>query len=607
MANDKKLDSFEDTQPSLELTSMASSRETKISEPTSIPETTQSKTVDSDSLTLDEWVDFIFAEDAKKTDPASEELSKEDFRPTVNLGRFGLKTPEQVKKFLHSPAGEATIGEIGAHLALEKAIEEEQRMAQQEHRLLMSKIQALLFLWYLNKESNAAEKIKEIVIQQNEKAIEHAKSTGSETQTSSTTSQSIKDLEDTIANYSKAIEAIQNKEKVLDQKMKKLENEAAHIEIKYDIYESNLLDFEQQLDEQPNLTPEQIAAKINNLKEQMDAHVSEVDRLLRGGQDDAARSLLHILTGLNLQAASLHDMLSVHNKQKYFANEHGEEVSSIKDAQYTLDRSQKLIKDEDGKLHLIKSDENWEDIKRSPEAKEAAHQAFNQLKQNPEAMSVKKVVQHNKVLENQMNTEEVKEVSKLQKDSKAQELLIGNQISQLTATRGALLKQANQATQSGAVMEQLSTSPVPTPTPTSSGGGGVAPKLSQATPTDVYKNRLQELKQASNVTRDDLINLANQAPGKNKVAANAYLQMMFINMPRTGNIPFQTMQSMLKNLERFGIDATKEGVTSIKSPNDLKHENAKRNDLKAESSSKESVREEEPHFSPTPFSTNPFK
>lgn len=604
MADDKKFDSFKNDQNSVELTDLAGLRATKSSEPRPILESQQQELLVSDNLTLDEWVDSIFEAD-KKNVKGLDEKSKEDYRPTLNLGRFGLKTPEDVKKFLHSPAGEAVIGEMGAKLSLDKAIQEEQQLEQREHRLLMSKIQAILFLWYLESKAHASDKVKEAVIKQNEKAIENAK-THTPEKSNNVIQESIKSVDNTLSNYTTAMQSIQAKETKLDKKMAKLENEGAHIEAKYDIYEANLDLFEQGLDANPELSKTEIETKLAELTAQMDEHSYEVDRLLSEDKEDEARALMHALNGLNLQAANLHDMLAMHNQEKHFADAEGNPVKSIKDAQFILNMDQKLVKDDAGELHLIKAtDDNvnevWDAIKRDPIAKAAAHSDFQNLKQNPEAMSVKKVVQHNKVMENAVHSQQVAEVVKLQGDNQAQKLLVGNQISQLTADRGNLLKQANQSL---AEMDSTSPSISPKPTPSPTANVSASAKTSQATPTDIFKSRLQELKQAEHVSREDLINLANQAPGKNRIAANAYLQMEFVNMPRRGNIPFQTMQSMLKNLERFGIDSTKEGVTNIKTPQDLKQLNEKTNTV---APGKEETPEERPVFSPSPFSTNPFK
>ncbi|HDV5708361.1 TPA: hypothetical protein RJD49_000001, partial [Legionella pneumophila] len=39
-------------------------------------------------------------------------------------------------------------------------------------------------------------------------------------------------------------------------------------------------------------------------------------------------------------------------------------------------------------------------------------------------------------------------------------------------------------------------------------------------------------------------------------------------VPRSGAIPFQTMQRMLQTLEQYGVDTTKPSVTSIRSKTD---------------------------------------
>ncbi|KTD48278.1 hypothetical protein [Legionella quateirensis] len=600
MAIDKQSNTFEVEKKIVEQTNMAGLSTSPSNVPSPLSENLFGKAPQS----LDAWVDSIFAKDA---------TSNEDYRPTINLGRFGLKTPEDVKKFLHSPAGEAVIGEIGAEIALEKAIEEERQFEQQQQRLLMSRIQALLFLWFLDKKAHASDKIKEIVMQQNEQAIERAKTPVPETK-SAAIDKSIKSVDTSLANYSSALEKIEAKEKVLDQKMEQLEAEKSLMEEKYNIFDYNMNIFEQSLDDNPDLSPEEIQQKLIDLDAQAIALDDEIQKLIEMDRDEEAYALREVWKGLSSQVGAYNDMLDVHRNEKYYVNADGDTVSSPKEAELTLNANQKLVKDENGQLHLIKSTDDWEKIKEDPEAKAAARKGYEAIKQNPDAMSVKKLIQHNKGLENDFHSQRVQEVVALKQETQAQKTLINNEISQLTAVRGNLLNQANQANQtnqSTVSMGQLPSSPVPTPVPTPKSGGSVAtPKSSQASPIDLYKNRMAELQQAKEISREDLFNLASLAPANNKTAANAYLQMMFVNMPRTGNIPFQTMQSMLKNMERFGVDATKESVTNLKNPSELMQLNDdKKNEMK-QTSSKESTQEvakeeEEQYSSPTPLSTSP--
>ncbi|CAM2992084.1 hypothetical protein [Legionella worsleiensis] len=547
---------------------------------------------DTHLVTLEAWVDSVYAKDAKAAAKTSDHKSDEDYRPTVMLSRFGLKTPNDVKLFLRSPAGEALITEIQAELAKEKAIENKQQFDQQEKRLLMSRLKALMFLWYLEKKAHAADKIKDLVLQQNEKAIERAQSTGAPKQQTAVV-HSIQQIDNAISDYAKVLNTLDTKGSDLDKQMERLNLEEAHLTVKYSTYEDNILAFENFLGSHHSLSD--IEKRILELKQQMDAYVDEVNELLQTGKDDEARILLHVLTGLNAQAAGYHDMIDVLRNKKFFVNADGEAVTSVKDAELTLNISQKIVKDADGMLYLIKSSDDWDQIKADPHAKANARKGYEALKQDPQAMSVKKVVQHNKVLELNLHSIKVQETIALKQENQYLKMMITNEVTQLTALRGTLLNQDNQSNQSINTEVKLSLSPMPTPSPKPK-SASVAPakKTAQANPVDLFKKRLDELKQATQLTRDDLFNLANQAPGANKIAAMAYLQSMFVNMPRTGNIPFQTMQSMLRNMERFGVDATKEAVTAIKSEPELRQQ------------AENKTTAEPTRPAPTPFKTKPF-
>lgn len=610
MAKGKKSPVVVQSENSIELAELNPSYSVKQSqEQNSVAETERShkvereKSVSEKPLTLDQWAESIISDKQKKSDAESDK----DYRPTVNLSRFGLKTPEDVKKFLHSPAGEAVIGEMGAKLAFDKAIVQEQRLEQQEHRLLMSRLKALLFSWFLAEKADASERVKELILQYNELSRERAKPV--------TSSQKIPDtkrnlaLEESLAKYAEAVKRAQDniaKGEALDKQMEKLIEEGKHLEAKYNIYDTSLAEFENSPAARITLTADEIQDQLDQLAPEMNddaqmdhdvkmahdakmAHVKMAHDALKSGNVHEARGLLlkaqisqlavemskmageinelkddevqiqalvDRQVGINLKAASLHDLLAVHEGKKIYVsvNDKGEQVQvhDVQKAEFILSKDQKLVKDEEGKLHLLQPHQDWESVKNNTEAKALARKDYKELK--PQIMCVKKVVSRNKGLETTMNQEQVAETDKLIKENKAEGLVIVNMNTLQQSARSSVQSELSQP-DLGRVISR--------PTPTS--GQATTPRPSQASATLFYREQIQQLKQAQQVNYEQLHGLAdNLPPGPNLEAAKNYLK----NMPRTGNIPYQSMQNILRNMERFGIDATKPSVTSITNPSE---------------------------------------
>lgn len=649
-----------------------------------------------------------------------DQQAKED-GSTINLGLEGLTNAHKVKKFLLSPAGKEVVAEIGAQLALKRDIDIQQQQERQEHELFKRRLMAALLSWYLSKKSDAAQKVKELIHQQNEKAIKDAGKTS--TPTSQSTSQPNKDFQKMLDDYDKAIRRAQEniaKGEELERKLDKLERQGQDIEEKYNIYDESLNEFDSLLTDSETLLPSEIEERmdfltkdsdklmqlmdkhkddektvqslknehhgltlklanlrvlheahsgtrsfvndkgepVNSLKEaqliinnnqevvqdsngfyliekgqwdtikdnpearakaqndytqakhdlvaikldalihklslQMEKQLEEINDLISSPDpkdNEKATKMLHQHNGLNLKLANLHDMLSVHRKEKSFVNDKGEEVSSLSDAHYVIGKDQQLfdiggtlypihkeqkVLEKDGKFYLLKQDENWESIKESPEKQKQAEHAFDKLKYET-PMTVKKLVHHNKGLETTFHKEQVEQTKQELKVNEHEKMEISNSISKLQSTISIAQSQLNQPD-----LNQESVTLAP-----SGGSTKLSPKPgpSLAAVTTFFRAKIQEMKEMNSpgLTRDELRQFQNQIP---EGAARNYFTSALTQMPRTGPVPFQIMQAMLRNLEKFGVDTTKPSVTSIRSKTD------------------EVV---EQRFNPTPTSLTPFK
>lgn len=499
---------------------------------------------------LEEWADSIVAPDGVDID---------GIQATVNLSRFGLKTPQDVIRFLRSPAGEATIAEIGAEIAKAEAIQAQQQFEQQQHSLLMHRLRALLLLWFIAKETNAAEKISELTKELDDKLLK----AGDKSKSVKSSNQS--DIAEAHSYFDKAINALTEKQnentmltKNLTERLEQLMEQEKSIVSKYSEYDSGLKRLEDSANN-GNFTQEEIELKIKALSEEIDTMTSEIGNLLEEGKDTEARALLNKQNALNLQIGVLHDVRAVNNAQKYYADAEGNLVYTFKEAHFILVKgetpnlNQRIIKD-NGQLYLLKPGQDWNTVKENPEAKAKARQEYKILKQD--LMSVKSIVRHHKNYEHRIQNEQISDTKGRLDKAKQESLLLSNQLNLVQAARASSEDAAKQL--------HLSLRPIPSPTPTA--GSSHTKKPSQASDTTFYREQIKALRDSHHITRGQLIQLASQAPAGKGKAAVEYIRKEFESYSRRGPIPQVLMQSYLRNLERFGVDTTKPGVTSIKSP-----------------------------------------
>lgn len=177
-----------------------SKKEDKLSMPTTKKESQPNEPAKPFKTSFEKWIE------SSLLDPQA----KEDKGSTINLGREGLKNASQVKKFLLSPAGKDVIAELGAQMALQRNINLQNQQDRMEHELFKRRLMAALFLWYLSKKSHAAEKVKEIIREYNEKAIKNAeKASKPSQQSTSSTSQADKEIQKMLDEYEQAIKRAQ--------------------------------------------------------------------------------------------------------------------------------------------------------------------------------------------------------------------------------------------------------------------------------------------------------------------------------------------------------------------------------------------------------------
>ncbi|MDI1352182.1 MAG: hypothetical protein PSV35_05335, partial [bacterium] len=470
--------------------------------------------------------------------------------PTVNLSRFGLRTASDVVQFLRSPAGVTVIGEIGAELETEKALDNERQIGQRNHQLLMHRIKAILFLSFLEEKTHAADKIKEQILAQITKILHPEKETLSAPLNSQKAT-----IHPVLADYDKAISMAHDRLDTLDlektdflQEMVTLINQAEQREVKYNLYDSHLTEFEAFLAKNSALTEEEINAKLVTHTTHRDTLIDEMVKELDGDNTQLAELIKHQVNAIQLQIANLQDMLQVIGAKKHYVDASGTPVDSLTKATFILNEGQKIFK-HDEKYYLLQPGQDVDSVKANPQALSDAQKNYEHKKQ--EIMTVKKVVHYHKGTETSDHNERVQQTEKKITQNMAEKRLIGNQISILQASRANAENLINQAN------EYQSTTPSPTLTPISS------PKTNQTAAVSKYRQKISLQKKSNKLTPQELLDLIRTAPQNIQmgIPEEVKKRLMALSLSQAP-VTQQTMQSLLQNLARFSVDPMKPSVTA---------------------------------------------
>lgn len=223
------------------------------------------------------------------------------------------------------------------------------------------------------------------------------------------------------------------------------------------------------------------------------------------------------------------------------------------------------------------SPENFPFMKE--EEKREAQKNFERAR--PSISNLKTLVHHNKTLEKGLQSEKREAINARSEAMQKEILLISNQLTKLQAARAdteLAIKQLNKLAPEIAT-DPRSTTPVPSPKPSTS-------KSTQTANTQViaqsYRHILLLMK--ANPTPQSVSRLESilrRPDGTIDSSTQAVLASIRYGQP----IPQQTMNSLLKNMERLGISAYKPNVTRIPRPRETAHD-------------------DQP--APTPFSKTPY-
>lgn len=506
---------------------------------------------------------------------------------TIDLSRFGLQNPDDLRVFLLSPAGETVTHEIGAELAHERAIEEERQLQIQEEIITHERRRGLLFHWLLAEEAEA-QKAQAELIQEQEKILNDEKNF----QKKAAPPESTKTDDEIYDKYSEAIEAYQKAEEDLEKRVKRLETERERISEKHSVYQKSFDEFDNESSYLENLSVDKLEVEKDKLQKEADAIA---DEMAQTGDEKKLNQLVDKLNTIGFKIANVNDLIDT-KKDKKFINENGEEVSTYKKAAFVVPKDKTVLKD-GGEYYLVPKGTDLDTFKNMPqEEKNRAKKDFQDKKDDIQL--VKKVVADTKDKEIDSNTTNLAQ-------SKAQHTMIKNQVNSLQSARANAKQALESSTQLGmsppdgtVSIQSLTQGAARAITSTAQSKPQSTPMLSQQ---QIYGASAAFVKTVNpngqRVTWGSVLSKIKtiQNPQIQDEAEKYFTDEAKKNMPQDKKdaldkmdpdsrkerikemmkqtpVPETTMNSFLKHMARFGEDAYKEGVADKPSPTEQRQE-----------------------------------
>ncbi len=515
---------------------------------------------------------------------------KHSMMSSASLGHFGLKTAQDVIYFLKTPAGASIKAAIARQLAIIASFKEGRRVQVLEEMLFKRRLMAFFIFSVITHREAKARFLNEQIAQQLNKTLNnntHANQPESSSSYTQATIDILKAYDAEIDYLNEEKKTYKSEKAMLEAALAKQEELSKDLEVKHQLYDeilkqldSEFVDLEKHLDltAQSNLSPEQHELKqtamiklqehYTALQGDIEKQTDSITELLSKGHDEDARKSVHQLNCLHFKATFLSDMLAIAQGQKKLFDEEGQPVDSYSKAAFVLKPDRKIVKHE-GQYYLIGAAEDLQQM--GPEQKALAAKQYAQSK--TELVSVKKMVLENVQVEKEHHHHQTAILQERQGQIKEHKQLLKSQLTQVQAARSI----AQQALEKP---EHLMQAPVPA----FSNVPANIPKSSEISEGQSFRKIIGFLRENEpKMTRYKLNELCQTSE-----PAQKYVSAELLKIPASAPIPHTTMVNLLKNLERFGIDATKPSMTNIKS----------RTDFLAELQT-------QPSNSPTPFSMTP--
>ncbi len=493
-----------------------------------------------------------------------------------SLGRFGLKNAGDVIAFLNSPAGTTVKELIAEELAFIAAIENERRIEQQDAELRRRRLMAFLLLSLIaSKEAKA--KRQHIIVQ---KRIDKLLQKGSvDLQQPSTYDTARTDI---INGYNAEINILNSeldtlkKEAVhIDELLLQIEVDFVELQQRHETYQQAIDNVEALIPDDfkhllfhPRLEPahqerrnrlvEHFIQHMARLAEQVEQHPDIVSKLIAQDQEEQARQEMLRLNQLHIEKDFLSDIIDGCRGEKHFYNIEGTQIFDPEAICYALSPKQKLVC-HDGQILLLNQNDDVSQM--GSESRAIAAENFK----------------------NQQN--DIKHIPALLKDNAAQELTLHHQTKEnlLQQRETNASHQHKLQTQIAALITARDSSLAQLKHPQLLCNIELKPSTSNKKSVEArtqidIKQQLQFIRHIHTLNENPhlvqyqhWLALARKHPEISKII---YTELK--GLPPTAPLHHTTVLSLLQNIERFGIDATKPAVTNIKNPIELREETKER-------------------------------
>ncbi|KTD59323.1 coiled coil protein [Legionella santicrucis] len=521
-------------------------------------------------------------------------LSESDMDPnpsSIDLSKYGLKNPEDIKIFLLTPAGETVIHEIGTEISLERSREEELQFEIQQQIMEQERIRAFLFHWLLEEKAEAQKIKEEIIMEQQEKVLNK-----DEHSPSSPPPKPKSDFNTTLKGYDTSIDQLSKEQRILSERIEKLEKEQQLLGEKYDDYEKSLDEFYESSHIYTTGTEEQIneeIAKLNKEKDDLTETINATDN------QQEKRPLEHKLKKCDHKIRNLEDIRSVLKGEKRFADadgrfedENGNPIT-FKNAAFVLSKNQRVEK-ENNKCYLLEEGQTLSAMSEVEKTK--SHQMYTHAKKDLQ------IVRHG--LHDAKKEELQLNALQLARD-KAEHRMLQNQINLMQSARAKLIQQAltpnphlnvPQSTMTPQKVASISkshptTAPKPSPTPPRPMDEvfgnfvrnspkpmtwGMLFKFVEEIPNPNAKNEATKVLVDQYQKDKDLDENPQNTPQKENLADilkhPEKFKSWLKNTLSAAPVPDATMQDLLKNMASSSQNPYDPDVTSLKSPLELQQE-----------------------------------
>ncbi|MFY7697216.1 MAG: hypothetical protein ACOVQX_00015 [Legionella sp.] len=453
-------------------------------QPTATIQPSISKPEQPSQQRLEQW--FAKLERLNESDPNRLSNHQQHSKPLTDselatrfVARFGLRSAKDVMVFLTSAAGKSTQEQFMRQLIEQELLDEELLFEQQDYQLTRRRLLSYLVLAYLYSKSAKAKQLNEFIQAEIDKMLKEQKDHSKYEHKSSHEEK----LHQLIQSHAQLTNALQKELKdrlhdstTLEHDIDKIEQAWLDTSAKYELFNDYLnhihLNFDDLLGDLSNpnkrltQTVDFIEKRILAISTQLQQQADKIMQLLESNdpRDElTAKKQLIENNACNLQLAALKEMLQIAQGDIRLYRFDGSIATSFADADFCLSSDKRIVR-LDEQCYLIPANKEVHDL--SYEERDLAQQNYQQLRLQPSAMSVKKLVNHNHESEqNQYNAHR----SKLSARSEAMQHeldLLAQQLTQVQAARANtefMLNQLQAHPQSTA--PQTLTSPSPRPTP----------------------------------------------------------------------------------------------------------------------------------------------